>query len=150
MLVFIRQLGCVFCKEALTELSERQKSFKEKGVDLILVHMAETAYATGHFNKFGLKNIQHISDVDCNFYAQFGLVKGSFSQLFGLSTWVRGYQLNNSHGFEVEKAKHLGDAFQMPGIFIIRQGQVKSEFIHRRASEKPDYDALVAKCEVDA
>ncbi len=148
MLVFLRHFGCVFCKESLSDIAERKKSLEENGVQVVFVHMGDDATATDYFCKFNLDGAVAISDPDQRFYTIFGLQRGSFFQLYGLQTWIRGYQVKKEKGFQLEMAKKLGDSTQMPGIFIIQDGEIKDSFIHRHAAERPDYDQLMQCCAV--
>lgn len=143
-LVFLRHFGCVFCKEALSDLSEMLDTIRNKKIRLVLVHMAEDELAEKYFTNFNLSNVSHISDPDMNYYKAFGLSKGKFSQLYGLSTWMRGMSAKN-RPHKVELAKQLGDATQMPGIFSLYKNEVIDSYIHRRASELPDYKGLMER-----
>ncbi|MCB0645648.1 MAG: redoxin domain-containing protein [Saprospiraceae bacterium] len=146
MLVFLRHFGCIFCKEALFDISKKRKSMEAKGVKIILVHMASEEVAEDYFKMFGLKGITHISDPACNFYNEFGLKKGNSSQLMGLKNWYRGFEVSVGKGIEVS-IKQIGDTFQMPGVFVIKNGQVKEKYIHKTAADRPDYEKLVACCD---
>lgn len=142
LLVFLRHFGCVFCKEALSDLQEQREVFKSKGVGLVFIHMAEYEVAEEYFQKFNFDNVLHVSDIECEYYAAFGLTKGKFSQLYGLQTWIRGYALNKE-GHKLEMAKSLGDSTQMPGIFLVSNGSIKEKYIHKEASSQPDYNKLI-------
>lgn len=143
-LVFLRHFGCVFCQEALSDLSEMLDNIRDKNVRLIMVHMAEAGLAEKYFGKFNLKKVSHISDTELTYYTHFGLTKGKFSQLYGLSTWMRSFSIR-SKGYKLELAKQLGDATQMPGIYTLYEGEIIDSYIHRRASDKPDYDNLLQR-----
>jgi len=145
LLVFLRHFGCVFCKEALKDIAKNRADWTKKGVEIVLVHMSDTATANDYFNKFGLHGITHIADPDCLLYSKFGLTKGSPSQLFGLKNWIRGFEVS-AKGKAFPSMKQIGDGFQMPGVFLIRDGEVKESFIHRTASDRPDYDGLIDCC----
>lgn len=145
MLVFLRHFGCIFCKEALTELSKRTEIFKLQSISLVCVHMTDNETAEGYFTEYGLKDVMHISDPDCAVYKKFGLVKGNFKQLFGLQNWKKGFELHVK-GVAVAGFKQIGDGFQMPGIFLIDQGEIKDKFVHEFAGDVPDYDDLVKCC----
>ena len=145
LLVFLRHFGCVFCKEALTDLAEMRTSIESEGSKLVFVHMSANSVANRYFHKYGLDNVAHISDGDQHFYREFGLAKGSFSQLYGLQTWFRGFSAKNRK-HKIELAKALGDSTQMPGIFVIHKGEIKESYIHKRVSDKPDYFQLMACC----
>ena len=141
MLVFLRHFGCVFCQEALRDLAENKAEIENRGCHVVFVHMQEAQKAETYFEKNGLSPTLHISDQNCDIYERFGLVKGSFSQLFGLRTMVRGFQAGMS--MKQFGGGAFGDAFQMPGIFILINGEVKAKFIHQTVSDRPDYMSLL-------
>lgn len=142
LLVFLRHFGCVFCKEALADLSSLKKELVGKKVHLVFVHMAKEDIAESYFTKFGLAGVEHVSDPLKEVYQQFGLVRGNVSQLFGLGTWMRGFKLQ-TNGYTLEMGAELGDSFQMPGLFVLRDGKVVEEYVHKNASDRPDYLELV-------
>jgi len=142
LLVFLRHFGCVFCKEALCDLADKREEFENKGIQLVFVHLAENGVADEYFTKYNLKGVSHISDPKANFYKSFKLTKGSFIQLYGLQTWIRGYSLKKE-GHTLDLAKHLGDSTQMPGLFLLQNGAISEQFIHRLASDQPDYDKFL-------
>jgi peroxiredoxin len=144
LVVFLRHFGCQFCREAMDELSKLRPKFGEMHTELVFIHMAEKKVAEDYFRKFNLAGVQHISDPTCHFYAGFGLIKGTFTQLFGLQSWFRGFTVQAKYGAEV--GKHLGDNFQMPGAFTIFEGQIKDSFIHKNASDRPNYNKLLDCC----
>jgi peroxiredoxin len=146
LLVFLRHFGCVFCKEALDDLAQKRTEFENSGIRLVFVHMSDKDTALSYFEKFNLNGIDHISDPEQRYYASFGLHRGTFSQLYGLHTWMRGFQVKASRGYQVELAHKLGDSTQMPGVFVLHEGQIKESFIHQYAAERPNYDRLVSCC----
>ena len=148
LLVFLRHFGCVFCKEALDDLSARRPAIQGSGVTLIFVHMADNETAEEYFRRFKLNGVLHISDPEQRYYRAFGLQRGSFNQLYGLRTWLRGFQVKREKGFELELAKKLGDSTQMPGVFVLQNGRIIESYVHRYAADRPDYDKLVACCVV--
>lgn len=144
LVVFLRHFGCIFCKEALKDLSKKKAQLEMKGIKLVFVHMADTETADEYFSQYDLDTFYSVSDPDCKVYSDFGLVKGNFGQLFGLTVMIRGVQANmNGNSFSL---KQIGDGFQMPGIFLINEGVVEESFIHNRISDKPDYENLISCC----
>ncbi|MEL7222263.1 MAG: SelL-related redox protein [Bacteroidota bacterium] len=145
LLIFLRHFGCTFCREALSDIAKAKTNIEAFGTQIIFVHMTEYKVAERYFNRYELNGTLHISDPTCQYYAAFGLVKGNFNQLFGLQSWIRGFQAGvaNGHGISY---KQLGDGFQMPGIFVIQEGEVKESFIHKLSHDRPDYQQLVEKC----
>ncbi|MEM9922049.1 MAG: SelL-related redox protein [Bacteroidota bacterium] len=146
LLVFLRHLGCVFCKEALSEISQKRESIEKKGVQIVFVHMAANDTAEEYFGRFNLLKLPHISDPVGKIYKAFGITKGTPSQLYGLRTWFNGFNATvvKGHRPEYDPAR-LGDATQMPGLFLLSQGDIKQKYLHRYASEKPNYDQFI-KC----
>ena len=147
LLVFLRHFGCTFCREAMADLAARRLGFDAQGVRLVLVHMTEAAVAEPWFERYGLAGVDHVCDASCEFYQGFGLTKGSFQQLFGLHAWIRGFEAGVVGGHWVG-VQQLGDGFQMPGAFAVHRGRVAEAFIHRLASDRPDYGKLLACCTV--
>jgi peroxiredoxin len=147
LLVFLRHFGCQFCRQAMDELSAKKGELNYLGNELVFVHMAANDVADSYFKTFNLEGVQHISDPDCRFYAAFGLVKGSFTQLFGLHTWIRGFSNASKYGNEM--GKHLGDSFQMPGAFMLFEGEIRDKHIHKFASDKPDYKRFMLCCSIN-
>lgn len=144
ILVFLRHFGCIFCREALDDISEKKDDILNKGINLVFVHMADNDVAQKFFEDYNLKGVSHISDPTCQLYAIFGLTKGNFGQLFGLSTWIRGFEVRKKGiGYSVDQ---IGDSFQMPGIFVLHDGKVIDSYIHKTISDKPDYDRLIESC----
>ncbi|RME96870.1 MAG: AhpC/TSA family protein [Bacteroidetes bacterium] len=145
LLVFLRHFGCTFCREALADIAQKRKDIEASGTQVVFVHMTENKTAERYFSRYELQGVEHISDPECHFYAAFGLVKGTFTQLFGLHSWIRGFQSAVLEGHGVG-FRQLGDGFQMPGVFVIHQGEIKDGFIHKLASSRPDYLNLVSRC----
>ncbi len=143
MLVFLRHFGCTFCREALADIAKRRDDIEATGTRIVFVHMASDELAERYFNRYNLEGVTHISDPKCNYYQAFGLVKGNLTQLFGLQTFIRGFESSVFEGHGLGPL--LGDGFQMPGIFVIQDGEIKESFIHKLASDRPNYIEL-AKC----
>ena len=144
MLTFLRHFGCTFCREALSDISGNRLDIESTGTKLVFVHMSTEEVAEEYFKRYDLLGIPHISDPECKYYAGFGLVKGNITQLFGLKTWIRGFSAGIMDGHGV--GPQLGDGFQMPGVFIISQGEIRESFIHKQASDRPDYNELANCC----
>ena len=146
LLVFLRHFGCTFCREALEDISRHRTAIEAHGAQIVFVHMSTDDIAEEYFTKYGIQNAVHIGDPTCSYYAAFGLSKGTYSQLFGLQTWLRGFHAGVVKGHGI--GPQLGDGFQMPGIFVIADGRIRTQFIHKIASDRPDYEELARCCAV--
>ena len=145
LLVFLRHFGCIFCKEALIDISKKRKSMESKCIRVVLVHMATIDVAEEYFKTFNLNGVLHISDPECQFYQEFGLLKATSSQLMGLKNWVRGFEVSVGKGIEVS-IRNIGDAFQMPGVFVVREGKIEESYRHKSPADRPDYERLIKCC----
>lgn len=145
LLVFLRHFGCVFCREAMKDIGRRKEEWQARNITVILVHMSEGDVANQYFDRFGVSGIEHISDPTCQLYASFGLGKGSASQLFGLKNWIRGFEATVINQTPIG-LRQIGDGFQMPGVFLISEGEIRDSYIHASAADRPNYDALIECC----
>lgn len=146
MLVFLRQFGCTFCREALADISKKRKDIENMGMRLVFVHMTDNEIADRYFQRYELEGATHISDPHCTYYAVFGLIKNTITQLFGLQFFMRGFQAAIVEGHV--PGPSLGDDFQMPGVFIIQDGEIRESFIHKLAYDRPDYVKLAQCCAI--
>lgn len=145
MLVFLRHFGCSFCKETLSDIAQHRKSIESMGTRIVLVHMLEDDEETLlELEKYGLSDMPYISDPETILYKKFALRKGSIPQLFGFKVLFRGVWAGFSKGLWVSREK--GDAFQMPGLFLLFNGKIIKSYIHRSAADRPKY-LTFARCE---
>lgn len=142
MLLFLRHFGCTFCRESLTDIAKLRPKIESLGIKIVAVHMAEEDIAEEYFQNYGLSPLTHISDPDLSLYDYFGLSKGRFFQLYGLKVWLRGLKLGVLDGHGLKVSSELGIFQQMPGIFMLKDGQIVNQFIHKSAADRPDYKDL--------
>jgi len=145
LLVFLRHFGCIFCRQALKEIGEKKEFFKSNNTEVVFVHMSDMTEANSYFDEFDLGGTRAVSDPETKIYGLFGLVKGSFTQLYGLSVWAKGVKAATMEGLSFS-SQQIGDSFQMPGIFVIFNGEFKYSYYHRKISDKPDYTSIITCC----
>ncbi|MEC9372508.1 MAG: SelL-related redox protein [Planctomycetota bacterium] len=140
LLVFLRHLGCTFCREALADVGARRSEIESRGTRIALVHMSDPEEAREVFARYGLGDVAQVSDPSQALYRSMGLQRGSLWQLFGLKVWWRGFVAGilNRHGV----GGLMGDGFQMPGVFLVENGKVVRTFRHESAADRPDYADL--------
>lgn len=140
LLVFLRHFGCTFCREALADLRVQRSRIEAAGVKIAIVHMSPERDAPAFFGRYGLEDVARFSDPERALYRRFELRRGGWRQLFGLRVWLRGARavLADGHGV----GALAGDGFQMPGAFLVLNGQVLRAYRHTTAASRPDYCAL--------
>lgn len=141
LLVFLRHMGCTFCREALADLAAMRPQIEQEGARLVLVHMSSEATASRFFSRYGLEDVQRISDPERTLYRAFGLPRGRFGDVLGPKVWWRGFQAGVLGGHGVGRL--MGDGFQMPGVFLLFHGEILRSYRHQSAADRPDYLALV-------
>jgi peroxiredoxin len=143
LLVLLRHFGCVFCKEALTELGKSIERINQLNAHLVLVHLSDKETAETILKQFGLGHTDYVTDPEAKVYQQFGLLKGELRQLIGLKVWLRTLQQGviKGHGLNTQ---FIGDGFQMPGVFLLYEGTIRDQFIHQTIADKPDYLKMAA------
>jgi hypothetical protein len=140
MLVFLRHFGCTFCREAMSDIREQRREIEASPANIALVHSATEAEAGPYLEKFGLADLHRHADPERRLYAAFGLQRGNLAQLFGVKCIMRGFAAGVLEGHGVGPL--TGDGFQMPGVFVVRDGAIVREFRHRSAADRPDYSAV--------
>lgn len=141
LLVFLRHMGCTFCREALADLAAMRRRIEAEGARLVLVHMSGEEAASRFFARYGLDDVQRIGDPGRTLYRAFGLPRGRFGDVLGPKVWWRGFQAGvlGRHGV----GPLMGDGFQMPGVFLLFHGEVIRSYRHQSAADRPDYLSLV-------
>lgn len=139
LVLFLRHLGCTFCREALEDLSLRREAIEASGAQITLVHMEADGVAGRWFERYRLADLPRVSDPDRKLYRALGLGQGGASRVLGpVEIWRTALRLLNGKGLSLPTA----DPFQMPGVFLFRDGKLMGEYRHRRVSDRPDYQAL--------
>ena len=128
VLVFLRHLGCTFCREHIAQLQQDEERFRMAGVKLCLITVAQPKDTLFFCQERDLvRSFVCLSDPYKQAYNAYGLSRGSMAKIFAPNVFARGFQAT-LHGHFVGMPK--GDPFQMPGLFAVdSQGVVL--FAHR-------------------
>src|SRR5215510_5985691 len=124
----------------MTEISKKRSSIIAKGTQLAFVHMSNEELAGKFFAGYGLENAERVSDPQRKLYKLFKLVQGGLPQFLTWRILKRMFVAGviNGHGL----GKLAGDAFQMPGVFLIQHSKVLRAFVHRTVADQPNYTEL--------
>lgn len=140
LVVFLRHLGCVFCRQTLADLRAARPALEAEGMRLALVHMASDRQAELVFRMYGMEDVPRFSDTDRTLYQAMGLRRASMRELMSTELFKRGLEacVRDRHAMGVPR----GDPMQMPGAFILERGLVLASFVHDHPWDRPDYLAL--------
>ncbi|MGC4050597.1 MAG: SelL-related redox protein [Paludibaculum sp.] len=141
LLVFLRQTGCMFCREALADLARQQHEIEAQGARLVLVHMGCETEEPGIFEHFGLENVPRVSDRTRALYKAFALPRAGLMTFLSPKVWWRAFQVSvlRRHGI----GRLAGDGFQLPGAFLLFHGEIVRTYRYLSPADRPDYLALV-------
>lgn len=140
LVVFLRHAGCTFCREAIADLAKRHEFLNSRGIGLALVTQGDPEKIKVLCARYHLPDVPIIHDPTQFLYRAFELRRGSFAELFGIKVWLRGLlAFFRGHGVGTLD----GDGFQMPGVFLLHDGEIVRAFRHQSAADRPDYCELV-------
>jgi hypothetical protein len=124
----------------MAEISKRRAAIIAKGTQLAFMHMSNEEQARRFFASYGLEDAERVSDPQRKLYKTFRLVRGRLSQFLSVKTLRRMFVAGviNGHGL----GKLAGDAFQMPGVFLIQESKIVRAFVHRTVADQPNYVEL--------
>lgn len=149
LVVFLRHLNCIYCRESLTELQSLRSKIEAEGVQIAVVHMGTESQANELLSTFGLSKIECFSDPERQLYSAFGLERTTLFNLLAPASWLGIVRAGLKTRFIIEKRLEgmVGDVLQMPGVFLLSEGNIVGDFKPQRADKRPEYLELAAlKC----
>lgn len=147
LVVFLRSFGCTFCREAMEDVAAVKDTLRADGAAIAFVHGAPAAEASPWFAKYGLSDVLQISDPDLAHYRAFGLGRTGAGSLVSPRVWMRGAASALAHGFGLQTPEMMR---QLPGVFVIRDGEIQAEFRHSSPADRPDYVAVARAAKLGA
>jgi peroxiredoxin len=132
-LVFLRHLGCIFCREQIAGLKHHPD------LNVVLVGLSTPEEALVFKQEVGTA-LPMICDPGKHLFQAFGLTRGTNAQILNFRTITRGIRAYR-HGYR--QTKPMGDPFQLPGAFVIdTEGQIVWEYKGKDAADFPAADVL--------
>lgn len=134
LLVFLRHLGCVFCRETLADL--RAAAEGDAAFPAVLFFFQGTVTeGRALLRRYG-PQLRAISDEAGFFYEGFGIRRGGLLEMFGPSV-LRGWSRAAGKGHR--NGDRSGDVWRMPGMYLARGSQILWAHEYRHAADQPDY-----------
>lgn len=134
-LVFLRHLGCIFCREQVATMRDRLPE-----ANIAFVTMSEPARAA-RFRTWIRSPHVFLSDVDQSLYRAFGLERGSAPNVLGPHVGLRALQAVGKGHLPGRMQKE--DPWQLGGTFVIDgDGSVVASFPARDAGDYPSPEVL--------
>lgn len=137
LFVFLRQLGCVFCREMVGQL--RDASARRADYPPVLFFFQGTGTEGRVFLSRRWPEARAVADRPKRFYEAFGIERGGLREMFGPGVWSARRRARAA-GFE--QGERLGDAFMMPGVFWVEARRVVWRHVFRHAGDIPDFERV--------
>jgi peroxiredoxin len=133
LLVFLRHFGCPLCQEMVADVAG--------GTTVVFVHMHPEPQAAAFFARYGVSDLQRVSDPRCTLYRAFGVPKAR------PTSWVSLGSLR--HYLSAIRKGHLpklvgGDVAQMSAVVRIVDGRIDRDLRDQGFDARPDFDDLLA------
>ncbi len=140
LIVCLRHAGCTYCREALDDLAKQRGAIREAQVHPVVVHMSSVEDGADLLSRYGLQDLDHVSDPERRIYRALNLELGTMSQLLGFKAFWRALVEGTIYRFGFGRMK--GNSLQMPGAFVVRDGQIVKAFRHKSPADRPNYAEL--------
>lgn len=139
IIVALRHQGCTFSRENLEHLNQYIDYYKKSGYRVYLLHMSENQEIQPLVDKYIQSSIELLSDPHREIYQALNLAKANFATAFGLKEFIQGLK-GILKGYGLGPLR--GDGFQLGGLFVVEDNQVKQSYPATRASDIYPYDKL--------
>lgn len=140
LLVFLRHFGCAFCAQALDNVSQIQAQLAAKGVRPVFAHLGSPERARPYFAYYHIPDVERISNPDASLYQHPAFALGRtnpYLQPFNLAV-LRGWFKGALFKYGINPI-FREDAYQMPGVFFLKERKIVRAYRHKEVSDEPDY-----------
>ena len=139
LLILLRHVGCPFCRRTMRELSSARAEIEAIGYTIGIVHMDAEAVVGETLSRFGLEDLPRFHDPEKVLYEVLETKRIPLRALFSPRTWAGGFDLGARYGY----AWPDSDPLQLPGAFLVDQGQVTAGHTSLYPAEPPNFRSLV-------
>jgi peroxiredoxin len=141
LLVFLRHFGCPLCQEMVSDVAARRTAMADSGTTVVFVHMHPEAQAAAFFARYGVSDLQRVSDPDRTLYRAFGVPRARPTSWMSLGS-LRHYLSAIRHGHMPNLVG--GDVGQMSAVVRIVDGRVDRDVRDAGFDTRPNFDDLLA------
>jgi peroxiredoxin len=142
LLVFLRHFGCPLCQEMVSDVAARRDRLVGGGTTVVFVHMHPEPQAAAFFARYGVQDLQRVSDPNRTLYRAFDVPQARPSSWLSLGT-LRHYLS------AIVRGGHRpwlvgGDVAQMSAVVRIVDGRIDRDLRGAGFDVRPDFDDLLA------
>ena len=141
LLVFLRHFGCPLCQEMVADVAARRTAMADSGTTVVFVHMHPETQAASFFARYGVSDLQRVSDPKCTLYRAFDVPRAQ------MTSWLSLGSLR--HYLSAMRRGHMptlvgGDVGQMSAVIRIVDNRIDRDLRHQGFDARPDFDDLLA------
>ena len=141
VLVFLRHFGCPLCQEMVADVAARRTAMADSGTTVVFVHMHPEPQAAAFFARYGVSDLQRVSDPARTLYRAFGVPRARPTSWLSLGS-LRHYLSAMRHGHMPKLVG--GDVGQMSAVVRIVDGRIDRDVRDPGFDARPDFDDLLA------
>ena len=142
LLVFLRHFGCPLCQEMVADVAARRDVLAASGTTVVFVHMHPEPQAAAFFARYGVQDLQRVSDPARTLYRAFEVPQARPSSWLSLGT-LRHYLSAIVRGGHRPRLVG-GDVGQMSAVVRIVDGRIDRDLRAAGFDVRPDFDDLLA------
>lgn len=136
LIIFLRFFGCIFCRETVADL--RQLSEKHEGFPAVLFVSEAGVTETRAFVRRYWPEAQVIADPEAALYAAFGVGRNVIKTFSPGVFKARRRAVAKGH----EGGSLDGNAFRMPGAFLVRGSEILWSHKFKHAADHPNFEQV--------
>ena len=146
----------MFCRSELARLVKLKPEIESNGARIVVLTLGKPEEAQAFCGERA-PGLDCYANPSAEVYKAYGLARANPAQLFGPSVWLQGALAVAEGQFEgIPIGKPVGDPWQMPGVFVVRQdsakeseretnvGRVQFAYYSKHAGDYPS-DALLIR-----
>ena len=141
VLVFLRHFGCPLCQEMVADVAARRAAMTASGATVVFVHMHPESQAAAFFARYGVSDLQRVSDPGRTLYRAFGVPRVRPTSWLSFGT-LRRYLTAIVGGGHLPKLVG-GDVGQMSAVVRIVDGRIDRDLRAPGFETRPDFDDLL-------
>ena len=142
LLVFLRHFGCPLCQEMVADVAARRTAMADSGTTVAFVHMHPEPQAAAFFARYGVQDLQRVSDPARTLYRAFEVPQARPSSWLSLGT-LRHYLSAIVRGGHLPRLVG-GTVSQMSAVVRIVDGRIDRDLRAAGFDVRPDFDDLLA------
>jgi hypothetical protein len=137
LLIFcLPAMGSRFCRRMLRDLGAQRAAIERAGVRVALVHMGDDSDAVAELGPLDLHYLARVADPDRKLYEHFDLKEATLAQRMGPKVWGAALTAGRGGG------RIAGNPAQLPGVFLLRNGEIESAYRSKTMADAPDLGRL--------